>query len=479
MSSWDPRALLAYADLLYIEVRLVASAMGIIFLGAHAALRRPPSAALPKPRAKDKKPRDEKADHFAEGLTPSDAVVFPFMAGIVLVGLYYIIQWLQDPAILNKILRVYMSTVSVVSMSKLSADALHLLTNLVFPSVWADSKGSVYRVHPGRCRHCLLSGVSAGHAGQPMEERKTPFPGKASDWALKDRTNNVLWALRHLLTEEWTVRFAIHGIFHEKFAIRLNDMIAVLVAVAVTSTYYLTNAPWLANLMGFGFCYGAFMIMSCTTFSTGTLVLMGLFFYDIVMVFYTYVAHHFITTFFFFCAPWLTCYRPFMITVATKIDAPIKLVFEGAARPDGTPRSSLLGLGDIVIPGIFMCLSMRFDLYRYWLKQIRYEPTELTTEMTSGGADEKTTALVSTETRYRAVRAPFVDPQGRWGDRLWTTRKWSRLLSSPTATPELLASAFPKTYFYASIVGYGIGMVLTLSMLLLFQHGQPALLYLV
>lgn len=170
-----------------------------------------------------------------------------------------------------------------------------------------------------------------------------------------------------------------------------------------------------------------------------------------------------------------------MITVATKIDAPIKLVFEGAARPDGTPRSSLLGLGDIVIPGIFMCLSMRFDLYRYWQKRIRYEPTELTTEMTSGGADGKTTTtttLVSTETRYRAVRAPFIDPQGRWGDRLWT-QKWYRLLSAPTATPELLATAFPKTYFYASVVGYGIGMVLTLSMLLLFQHGQPALLYLV
>lgn len=297
-SSWDPRGLLVHADLLYIEVRLVASAMGIIFLGAHAALRRPPSAALPKPRAKDKRPRDEKDDHFAEGLTPSDAIVFPIMAGIVLVGLYYIIQWLQDPAILNKILRVYMSTVSVVSMGKLSADALHLLTNLVFPSVWADSKGRVYRVHPGRCRHCLLSGVS-GEAGRPMEERKTPFPGFASDWALKDRTNDMLWGLRHLLTEEWTVRLAIHGMFHETFGIRLNDMIGVLIAVAVTLTYYLTNAPSLANLMGFGFCYGAFMIMSCTTFLTGTLVLMGLFVYDIVMVFYTYVVHHFSTTFFF------------------------------------------------------------------------------------------------------------------------------------------------------------------------------------
>jgi len=47
---------------------------------------------------------------------------------------------------------------------------------------------------------------------------------------------------------------------------------------------------WLTNLMGFGFCYGTLQIMSPTKFWTGSLVLGGLFIYDIVMVFYTYVS---------------------------------------------------------------------------------------------------------------------------------------------------------------------------------------------
>jgi minor histocompatibility antigen H13 len=42
-----------------------------------------------------------------------------------------------------------------------------------------------------------------------------------------------------------------------------------------------------------------------------------------------------------------------------------------------------------------------------------------------------------------------------------------------------LGSAFPKTYFHASIVGYAVGMMSTLAILLWFKHGQPALLYLV
>lgn len=49
-----------------------------------------------------------------------------------------------------------------------------------------------------------------------------------------------------------------------------------------------------------------------------------------------------------------------MVTVAKGIDAPIKLLFPkdlGAAKLE----FSLLGLGDIVIPGIFVAMMLRFD----------------------------------------------------------------------------------------------------------------------
>eukprot|EP00246_Nothoceros_aenigmaticus_P005052 TRINITY_DN16864_c0_g1_i1.p2 TRINITY_DN16864_c0_g1~~TRINITY_DN16864_c0_g1_i1.p2 ORF type:complete len:145 (-),score=16.10 TRINITY_DN16864_c0_g1_i1:664-1098(-) len=50
-----------------------------------------------------------------------------------------------------------------------------------------------------------------------------------------------------------------------------------------------------------------------------------------------------------------------MVSVAKSFDAPIKLVF-----PTGDPARpfSMLGLGDIVIPGIFVALALRFDVSR-------------------------------------------------------------------------------------------------------------------
>lgn len=161
--------------------------------------------------------------------------------------------------------------------------------------------------------------------------------------------------------------------------------------------------------------------------------------------------------------------RPYMITVATKLDVPIKLTFKGPSR------SSMLGLGDIVIPGIFISLALRFDLWLHYHKQIKYVPVELETEMQSETSDK---TVKETTTKHKLVKVPYVDVQGRWGDRLWTTG-WRALFSKPSPTPTLAATTFPKTYFYASMFGYAVGMLATLTMLIVFDHGQPALLYLV
>jgi hypothetical protein len=80
--------------------------------------------------------------------------------------------------------------------------------------------------------------------------------------------------------------------------------------------------------------------MRCTT----TRARAGLFFYDIFWVFCT----------------------PVMVAVAKNIDAPIKLLFPrllDAAAVAGAKRPmSMLGLGDIVIPGIFVALMLRYDV---------------------------------------------------------------------------------------------------------------------
>ncbi|KAJ3507466.1 hypothetical protein NM208_g15954 [Fusarium decemcellulare] len=233
----------------------------------------------------------------------------------------------------------------------------------------------------------------------------------------------------------------------EEGKIKFAHMAAMLMALATALIYSSTTSPLLANTLGYGMCYGSFLLLSPTDFLTSTLVLVGLFFYDIFMVFYT----------------------PYMITVATKLDVPIKLTFEAAER------KSILGLGDIVIPGMVMALALRFDLWLHYVRKIKYESTDLKLIE----KDTVSGALVTrSEVKHKEVKAKYVSVKGNWGENLWT--RGAFFLPAPQQLPpELEAARFRKTYFHASVVGYFLGMLATLAMLLVFKHGQPALLYLV
>lgn len=132
----------------------------------------------------------------------------------------------------------------------------------------------------------------------------------------------------------------------------------------------------------------------------GVGLLVALFFYDIFWVFGTDV----------------------MVTVAKNIDGPIKLLFPKDVIVTGPSDLSLLGLGDIVIPGIFVAMCLRFDFLRHW----------------------------------RANGKPRTEE----------------------GVKELIAST-PKTYFNACQVGYLVAIVATVIVMLVTNHGQPALLYLV
>ena len=52
-----------------------------------------------------------------------------------------------------------------------------------------------------------------------------------------------------------------------------------------------------------------------------------------------------------------------MVTVAKKFDVPIKLLF-----PYGDGKFSMLGLGDMVIPGLVVSLALKFDVDCYLQK---------------------------------------------------------------------------------------------------------------
>jgi minor histocompatibility antigen H13 len=156
-----------------------------------------------------------------------------------------------------------------------------------------------------------------------------------------------------------------------------------------------------------------------------------------------------------------------MVTVAKSLDVPIKLMFPRpgpADDPTAAPSHAMLGLGDVVLPGIMIGLALRFDLYLFYLRRQRCIPS------TTSGEDDT------------VVKAKYYSLAGRWSDLFWTHSLMGRPLwnteLSRTRTPEA-PFTFPKTYFKAGLFGYVLGLLATLGVMMVWNHAQPALLYLV
>jgi len=174
------------------------------------------------------------------------------------------------------------------------------------------------------------------------------------------------------------------------------DVVAGILSVAAAVWYALTKNWIINNVIGFCFCIQGIAMLSITSFQIAGLLLTGLFFYDIFWVFGTDV----------------------MVTVAKNFDAPVKLLFPRNIFAS-TYQYSMLGLGDIVIPGIFIALMLRFD----------------------------------------------------------------RKNAFPNKSVQDLAksayNSFDKFYFSSTLVAYVLGLVTTIAVMHTFKAAQPALLYLV
>lgn len=147
------------------------------------------------------------------------------------------------------------------------------------------------------------------------------------------------------------------------------------VPAALVCSAYAARKHWLANnALGLAFSLQGVELISLGSAQVGALLLAGLFVYDVFWVFCT----------------------PVMVSVAMSFDAPIKLLFPrpkgagslaaaaasaaassaanatasallGAASPP-VPKPerpfNMLGLGDVVIPGIFVAIVLRMDMSR-------------------------------------------------------------------------------------------------------------------
>lgn len=121
-----------------------------------------------------------------------------------------------------------------------------------------------------------------------------------------------------------------------------KNLVCLMIS-SVVGVWYLFKKHWIANnLFGLAFALNGVELLHLNNVSTGCILLGGLFVYDVFWVFGTNV----------------------MVTVAKSFEAPIKLVFPQDLLEKGLAASNfaMLGLGDIVIPGIFIALLLRFDV---------------------------------------------------------------------------------------------------------------------
>lgn len=119
------------------------------------------------------------------------------------------------------------------------------------------------------------------------------------------------------------------------------DFVTHVIGGIVGIWYYMTKY-WIANnILGIAFSIEGIALLSLASYKVGCILLGGLFFYDIFWVFGTDV----------------------MVSVAKSFDAPVKLLFPKSFF-DTPLQFSMLGLGDIVIPGIFIAFLLRYDAFR-------------------------------------------------------------------------------------------------------------------
>lgn len=318
-----------------------------IYAGAHASLSRPSSAAKRSSSSDHDKTSDgdaeleqEEEETQMEGLTPGDALLFPILAAVVLTTLYVLIKWLEDPAILNKVLGWYFAVFGVFWAMHLLSDIATFIHSLCLPVEYVD-RGIVWKLDfktkkarpigvedaktekfeeivkeceavlsQARARLLqekdkpereeterqveaagakLTTARRALEAEKRVEPKASPLPGPTSCIILPARISAALWTAAEIPRKKIILKINVRRKTVLSAPVTLFNSMSLVAALFITFYFNTVSKPWyLTNLFGFSHSYGSLQLMSPTTFATGALLLSALFLYDIYMVFFTY-----------------------------------------------------------------------------------------------------------------------------------------------------------------------------------------------
>lgn len=125
-------------------------------------------------------------------------------------------------------------------------------------------------------------------------------------------------------------------------SLRTPSLVLLPLAAMPSALYTFRRSALLTDVLALAFAHNALALLKLDSFRTGAILLGGLFVYDVWWVFGTEV----------------------MVKVATSLDVPIKLLYPKSLVFSTARGFTMLGLGDIVVPGIFVALALRYDHHR-------------------------------------------------------------------------------------------------------------------
>lgn len=129
----------------------------------------------------------------------------------------------------------------------------------------------------------------------------------------------------------------------------LNNVLIVSFVLSIISTayFYLSPNDWLiSDAVSMNMAIWSIAQLKLKNLKSGALILIALFFYDIYFVFGTDV----------------------MVTVATNLHIPVKLSLPVKFNTaQNNFNFSILGLGDIALPGMFIAMCYKYDIWKWHL----------------------------------------------------------------------------------------------------------------
>ncbi|KAG0377439.1 hypothetical protein BGX24_006108 [Mortierella sp. AD032] len=245
---------------------------------------------------------DEDEDTPSESLSADDTFKLPILGSLALFGLHYVLKEF-DNAYVNYALTTYFSIMGVFATTQVGVNTLTAILGLL------GIKLDAWRIN--------LARPSKG------TYQASPYYAKPSlpvDDASRKKFYTAKFTLVHLV---------------------------MLVASVMLSGYYAATKHWIAsNMIAFSLALSAVQVFSLESFKAGIALLGGLCISD---VYWTYGSSEIVNT------------------VVKQVDIPIKVIFPRLllALPLGKAyKFASLGLGEIIAPGLFVALCLRYDQHR-------------------------------------------------------------------------------------------------------------------